>query len=79
MRLVQEMCSEFLLTDEQLQHIEERMVMEVRGQISSLDFYKLFRLQVNWGLAADTNSSSNIKSYITYVSQVFRKLLVNLH
>ena len=29
LRLVQEMCSEFLLTDEQLQHIEERMVMEV--------------------------------------------------
>jgi len=53
LRLVQEMCSEFLLTDEQLQHIEERMVMEV-----------------NWGLGADTNPSSNIKSYITYVSQL---------
>ena len=37
LRLVQEMCSEFLLTDEQLQHIEERMVMEVRDQISSSD------------------------------------------
>ena len=70
LRLVQEMCSEFLLTDEQLQHIEERMVMEVRDQISSSDFSQNFRLQVNWGLGADTNPSSNIKSYITYVSQV---------
>ena len=26
--------------------------------------------KVNWGLGADTNASSNIKSYITYVSQV---------
>ena len=33
---------------------------------------------MNWGLGADTNPSSNIKSYITYVSQVtfgeFRRL-----
>ena len=29
LRSVQEMCEQFLLTDEQLQHIEERMVMEV--------------------------------------------------
>ena len=41
LRLVQEMCSEFLLTDEQLQHIEERMVMEVRDQISSSDLNKI--------------------------------------
>ena len=41
LRLVQEMCSEFLLTDEQLQHIEERMVMEVRAQISSSDSSKI--------------------------------------
>ena len=29
LRSVHEMCEQFLLTDEQLQHIEERMVMEV--------------------------------------------------
>ena len=29
MRSMQEMCSEFLQTDEQLQHMEEKMVMEV--------------------------------------------------
>ena len=28
-KLVEEMCKEFFLNDEQLQHIEERMVMEV--------------------------------------------------
>ena len=36
--------------------------------------FKQFQRQtpskVNWGLGADTNASSNIKSYITYVSQV---------
>ena len=29
LRSMQEMCSEFLQTDEQLQHMEEKMVMEV--------------------------------------------------
>ena len=29
LRSMQEMCSEFLRTDEQLQHMEEKMVMEV--------------------------------------------------
>ena len=40
-------------SDEQLQHIEKRMIMEI-----------------NWGLGRDTNLSSNIKSYITYVSSL---------
>ena len=43
----------FTLSDEQLQQIEKRMIMEI-----------------NWGLGRDTNPSSNIKSYITYVSQL---------
>merc|ERR1719394_2398160 len=47
------MCSNFYISDEQLQHIEKRMIMEI-----------------NWGLGKDTNPSSNIKSYITYVSQL---------
>jgi len=50
---VKQMCSNFYLSDEQLQHIEKRMIMEI-----------------NWGLGKDTNPSSNIKSYITYVSQL---------
>jgi len=50
---VTDMCSNFPLSDEQLQHIEKRMIMEI-----------------NWGLGKDTNPSSNIKSYITYVSQL---------
>ena len=50
---VQEMCADFSLSDEQLQHIEKRMIMEI-----------------NWGLGRHTNSTSNIKSYITYVSQL---------
>jgi len=41
------------LSNEQLKHIEQRMVMEI-----------------NWGLGKFTNASSNIKSYITYVSQL---------
>ena len=45
LRMLTEMCSEFLLTDEQLQHIEERMVMEVRDQISSFPhFHQMFQL-----------------------------------
>ena len=39
LRMLTEMCSEFLLTDEQLQHIEERMVMEVRDQMSSFSHF----------------------------------------
>ena len=27
-------------------------------------------MEINWGLGRDTNPSSNIKSYITYVSQL---------
>jgi len=50
---VADLCSNFPLSDEQLQHIEKRMIMEI-----------------NWGLGQDTNPSSNIKSYITYVSQL---------
>ena len=41
LRMLTEMCSELLLTDEQLQHIEERMVMEVRDQISSFSHFQL--------------------------------------
>ena len=33
-------------------------------------FQRQTPFKVNWGLGADTNASSNIKSYITYVSQV---------
>ena len=47
-KLIYNLCS-----DEQLQHIEKRMIMEI-----------------NWGLGRDTNLSSNIKSYITYVSSL---------
>eukprot|EP00092_Neocalanus_flemingeri_P027397 GFUD01029713.1.p1 GENE.GFUD01029713.1~~GFUD01029713.1.p1 ORF type:complete len:527 (+),score=123.28 GFUD01029713.1:254-1834(+) len=50
---LREMCKGFSMNDEQLQHIEKRMIMEI-----------------NWGLGKDTNPSSNIKSYITYVSQL---------
>ena len=27
-------------------------------------------MEINWGLGRDTNPTSNIKSYITYVSQL---------
>jgi len=50
---VKSACNGFHLSDEQLQHIEKRMIMEI-----------------NWGLGRDTNLSSNIKSYITYVSSL---------
>ena len=50
---LKELCKGFHLNDEQLRHIEKRMVMEI-----------------NWGLGRFTNPSSNIKSYITYVSDL---------
>eukprot|EP00090_Calanus_glacialis_P047320 TRINITY_DN9760_c0_g1_i2.p1 TRINITY_DN9760_c0_g1~~TRINITY_DN9760_c0_g1_i2.p1 ORF type:complete len:526 (+),score=148.61 TRINITY_DN9760_c0_g1_i2:48-1625(+) len=53
LRQLREMCKGFTMSDEQLQHIEKRMIMEI-----------------NWGLGKDTNHTSNIKSYITYVSQL---------
>ena len=53
LRQLKDMCKGFTMSDEQLQHIEKRMIMEI-----------------NWGLGKDTNTTSNIKSYITYVSQL---------
>ena len=53
LRQLREMCKGFTMSDEQLQHIEKRMMMEI-----------------NWRLGRDTNTTSNIKSYITYVSQL---------
>ena len=50
---LKDMMAGFFLSDDQLRHIEKRMVMEI-----------------NWGLCGDTNPSSNIKSYITYVSEL---------
>jgi len=50
---LKKLCQDFYLTDEQLKHIEKRMITEV-----------------NWGLGRETNPTSNIKSYITYVSEL---------
>ncbi|XP_023332416.1 hexokinase type 2 isoform X3 [Eurytemora carolleeae] len=50
---LKKLMQEFHLTDEQLKHIEKRMIMEI-----------------NWGLAKASNETSNIKSYITYVTQL---------
>lgn len=48
---LEKLMAGFHVTDDQLENIEKRMVMEI-----------------GWGLGKDTNPSSNIKSYITYVS-----------
>jgi len=50
---LKKMMVDFYLSDEQLKHIEKRMVTEI-----------------NWGLGKTTNPTSNIKSYITYVSDL---------
>jgi len=50
---LREVCQDMILSVDQLEQIEKRMVMEII-----------------WGLGRHTNPSSNIKSYITYVSKL---------